>query len=1233
MGLLDRIKDKIQDKPISEEVHSRMREALFQNLKAKLKKLHLSHANSSTPIRSSPEPNAFCEALDLVLSHGVKVPWYTIDTTFWPIACELSHKNTIDDIKKLKKASSDKTRVRAWIRLAINENSMESYINALSLNSTWLTEYFEPYAFMRDEEQRMKLKALLASVSFTATFSLNIDDPALEQDPYPINLDLYSHPLSSMGPTTTTTVTTSTSSSSSSSTFQQVNSSLTMTSSSMSADLPSSSSSLKPPTNSTTSATTKTSSRSEPPLVSFIQPVRQYTKKKKRKKKSKEGDIFSASLQVEDDEGEPGIKADDSDNANFAEDALFTEELNVPDDVKEDENFVGEEKVTPKQHDMKQEKSDNGHELREDDQETLTQQQVQQQELHQQAVQPDIVPRDIIPRKDIQQHSAEQEIDHLPTTQELPKQQCVGDMSKNSEERLESYKKDGSKEGEPIATKETQHLLSNDQTTDIEIQNHTPQAAVQETPNEESKASQEKNETIRKDGEEPINKNEEDTTVEDVSSGDKEDMIKIDEDETTTTESEEDSVCHDDAKGTQQVEEAEKVTTNSAVNETVNNALRAADEILLKLQSTGEKKNGDDLDAKEDNQVQTPTGHNTKGFDERVACEEENRVTMPSTDNATPDVVGNVPELCTLAGRTKPVVQQSRKDVDVDANLAGDEPTFDFLSMNDVKEIMNEGADSNKPSDSAPTHANSANFTESATKSISGIVKLPAYKQHNRNPSLDTNPCELESSLDTFTLDSETEEEDAVTNSLNTTTESVSVFDQMMQEELSTIQTDPAHPLNRTEESGFADTNQKVQSTPTSVPISEPTTPTTHKSRSRFASFSSTSSSKSHTPTKPQAPTTPKHLIRYSYVTDNGMKEARAGSPSRVDKQKAMEKLFGVERNVLDFPEVNGHKFVITTIPPRQERPCEVCNRPLKVLIMSSRPMECIKCHLWVHKRCHTNVPRLCVSLNHPLTSVITDICPNKGLFAQNYKCAGCFADVGFHSMFDTPKLCDYTGRYYCSACHVDGKSIIPARVVKSWDFMEMPVSVVSKDVLLATYDKPILNISQLNPSLFNHVELMHELKKWRFILRQMATFISNCRFAREETLLAPLRQHFHFIDQEAMDWYSLRDLVDLKDGVLLPVITKVVEACNTHITSKCQLCQAQGHVCECCNDKRVIYHFQKNVHRCSNCHRAFHFECFKKARECPFCARMLRRSQSGKANPTNIFEPSSINTGENGMF
>ena len=48
--------------------------------------------------------------------------------------------------------------------------------------------------------------------------------------------------------------------------------------------------------------------------------------------------------------------------------------------------------------------------------------------------------------------------------------------------------------------------------------------------------------------------------------------------------------------------------------------------------------------------------------------------------------------------------------------------------------------------------------------------------------------------------------------------------------------------------------------------------------------------------------------------------------------------------------------------------------------------------------------------------------------------------------MFGPAKVCAYTKLYYCDECHVDERSVIPAKIVYSWNFQLFKVKDLLKD-------------------------------------------------------------------------------------------------------------------------------------------------------------------------------------------
>lgn len=51
----------------------------------------------------------------------------------------------------------------------------------------------------------------------------------------------------------------------------------------------------------------------------------------------------------------------------------------------------------------------------------------------------------------------------------------------------------------------------------------------------------------------------------------------------------------------------------------------------------------------------------------------------------------------------------------------------------------------------------------------------------------------------------------------------------------------------------------------------------------------------------------------------------------------------------------------------------------------------------------------------------------------------GCSRQIGFS--FARPKLCAFSGLYYCDSCHHDEETVIPSRLIHNWDLTKRGVS------------------------------------------------------------------------------------------------------------------------------------------------------------------------------------------------
>ena len=128
---------------------------LLHGLKAKL-----TSRVSSVFATSSPQPKPF--RLD-----------------FWPIVLILCHNEVSQNVKRLSNVSTDIGRCRAWLRSALNEGLIVSYLEALTSDSSLLHGFYRSSAYIRDREQTDIAKSLLTGLD-SYVFNLAIDTPTLD---------------------------------------------------------------------------------------------------------------------------------------------------------------------------------------------------------------------------------------------------------------------------------------------------------------------------------------------------------------------------------------------------------------------------------------------------------------------------------------------------------------------------------------------------------------------------------------------------------------------------------------------------------------------------------------------------------------------------------------------------------------------------------------------------------------------------------------------------------------------------------------------------------------------------------------------------------------------------------------------------------------------------------------------------------------------------------------------
>lgn len=270
----------------------------------------------------------------------------------------------------------------------------------------------------------------------------------------------------------------------------------------------------------------------------------------------------------------------------------------------------------------------------------------------------------------------------------------------------------------------------------------------------------------------------------------------------------------------------------------------------------------------------------------------------------------------------------------------------------------------------------------------------------------------------------------------------------------------------------------------------------------------------------------------------------------------------------------------------------------------------CNDCGFCCHWKCLDSICRVCVHIVASEAGGYTytkDICPEQGLSAQMYRCAECNTRITFKSSCVEPRLCDYSGLYYCQRCHWNTTAVIPARVIRNWDMEPRRVCRAAAQLLALIEQRPVLHLEQLNPKLFTLVPDLSLMKKLREELQMMKQYLICCPEANHQGLPWRVGLRTHLVENSGN--YSIKDLIDLQNGILIEEMYSAYDAISSHIKEHCELCRARGHLCELCGNDEVIYPWDASAIACQECLAVYHRVCWSKRNHyCPKCSRIQQR-------------------------
>lgn len=100
------------------------------------------------------------------------------EAVFWQYVKEHLTKHELDRFMKLQSINTDSGRGRSWLRASLNEHSLERYTHMLLESEELLSQFYESWAFLRDQE-RSSMMPMMAAGLGSILFAINIDNADL----------------------------------------------------------------------------------------------------------------------------------------------------------------------------------------------------------------------------------------------------------------------------------------------------------------------------------------------------------------------------------------------------------------------------------------------------------------------------------------------------------------------------------------------------------------------------------------------------------------------------------------------------------------------------------------------------------------------------------------------------------------------------------------------------------------------------------------------------------------------------------------------------------------------------------------------------------------------------------------------------------------------------------------------------------------------------------------------
>ncbi|TGZ74592.1 hypothetical protein CRM22_000856 [Opisthorchis felineus] len=218
---------------------------------------------------------------------------------------------------------------------------------------------------------------------------------------------------------------------------------------------------------------------------------------------------------------------------------------------------------------------------------------------------------------------------------------------------------------------------------------------------------------------------------------------------------------------------------------------------------------------------------------------------------------------------------------------------------------------------------------------------------------------------------------------------------------------------------------------------------------------------------------------------------------------------------------------------------------------------------------------------------------------AFNGKCGRCDKQLSPTTAF----LDSYDARLYCMNCHQLQEAIIPRDVIYNWDFSLQPVSQPTRSFLGELFNRPLINLAKIHPSLYAVIPELLVIRQLRRALILLWHQIARCDAKSASDLQRCIRPlDYMLISLNDLDLYSMHDLYRVQSGELQKkLMTAICDVALVHVHG-CRACRRRALLCDLCGDvERPIWPHEFTTYKwCSTpgCIRVMHVNCLDTAND-----------------------------------